>query len=306
VALLLREADVERIADMRTVMDAVEAAMTDLGAGSAQNQPRRRVFPPGGVLNVMSASWPAGGLSGVKAYTVASGRARFLVTLFDLEGALVALIEADRLGTVRTGAATGVAARRLSPPGPKSVAVIGTGWQARTQVWALREALEISELRVFGRDPERRRRFAEKVGAEAAPSAEAAVRGADVVVTMTTSADPVLEAAWVGPGALVVGAGSNYPSRAELPPELIHSARAVVVDQLETARLESGDLIRAGYRLDGALELGAVLAGKASLPPGDGPLVFESHGLALWDVAGGRTVVEAARAQNLGEDVRLL
>jgi alanine dehydrogenase len=305
VALLLREADVERIADMRPVMDAVEAAMTDLGSGSAQNQPRRRVYPPGGVLNVMSASWPAGGLSGVKAYTVASGRAHFLVTLFDLEGAPVALIEADRLGALRTGAATGVAARRLTPPGPKSVAVIGTGWQARTQVWALREALEISELRVFGRDPERRRRFAEKVGAQAAPSAEEAVRGADVVVTMTTSAEPVLEAAWVRPGALVVGAGSNYPHRAELPPELIHSARAVVVDQLETARLESGDLIRAGYDLDEALELGAVLAGKASLPAGDAPLVFESHGLALWDVAAGRTVLEPARAQNLGEEVRL-
>ncbi|MBJ7600798.1 ornithine cyclodeaminase family protein [Candidatus Nephthysia bennettiae] len=305
MALLLRESDIERIADMRPIMDAVEAAMTDLGAGSAQNQPRRRVFPPGGVLNMMSASWPAGGLSGFKAYTVAAGRARFLVTLFDLEGAPVALIEADRLGTLRTGAATGVAARRLTPPGPKTVAVIGTGWQARTQVWALREALEIRELRVFGRDPERRRRFAAQVGAEAAPSAEAAVRGADVVVTMTTSADPVLEASWVAPGALVVGAGSNYPSRAELPPELIHSARAVVVDQLETARLESGDLLRAGYDLDQALELGAVLAGNATLPPGDAAVVFESHGLALWDVAAGHTVLEPARAQSLGEEIRL-
>jgi ornithine cyclodeaminase/alanine dehydrogenase-like protein (mu-crystallin family) len=305
VALLLREADVERVAEMRPVMDAVEAAMTDLGEGNAQNQPRRRVFPPGGVLNVMSASWPAGGLSGLKTYTVAAGRARFLVILYDLDGAPVAMIEADRLGTMRTGAATGVAARRLTPPGPKTVALIGTGWQAHTQARALREGLEIAEFRVFGRDPERRRRFAEEMGAQASPSAEAAVRGADVVVTMTTSADPVFEASWVQPGALVVGAGSNFPNRAELPPELIHSARAVVVDQLDTARLESGDLIRAGYNLDQALELGAVLAGKASLPPGDAPVVFESHGLALWDLAAGRTVLEPARVQGLGEEVRL-
>jgi ornithine cyclodeaminase/alanine dehydrogenase-like protein (mu-crystallin family) len=305
VALLLREADVERVVDMRAVMDAVESAMTDLGAGSAQNQPRRRVFPPGGVLNVMFATWPAGGLSGVKAYTVARGVARFLVTLYDLGGATIALIEADRLGTVRTGAATGVAARLLTQPGPKTVAVIGTGWQARTQVLALREALEVSELRVFGRDPERRQQFADRVGAVAAPSAESAVRGADVVVTITTSANPVLEAEWVEPGALVVGAGSNYPSRAELPPELIRSARAVVVDQLEAARLDSGDLLRAGYDMEDALELGAVLAGKVALPPGRGPVVFESHGLALWDVAAGCKVLEAARAQGLGEEVRL-
>jgi alanine dehydrogenase len=305
VALLLRETDIERIGEMRRVMDAVEAAMTSLGEGSAHNQSRRRLFPPGGVLNVMFATWPAGGLSGLKTYTVAGGRARFLVILYDLEGQLIAMIEADRLGTLRTGAATGVAARRLTPPGPKTVALIGTGWQAHTQARALREALEISELRVFGRDAERRRRFAEELGAQAAPSAEAAVRGADVVVTMTTSAEPVFEASWVQPGALVVGAGSNFPNRAELPPELIHSARAVVVDELETARLESGDLLRAGYDLDQALELGAVLAGKASLPAGDAPVIFESHGLALWDVAAGRTVLEPALAQGLGEEVRL-
>jgi ornithine cyclodeaminase/alanine dehydrogenase-like protein (mu-crystallin family) len=305
VALLLREADVERVAEMAAVIDAVEAAMRDLGAGDAQNQPRRRVYPPGGVLNVMSASWPGGGVSGVKAYTVAAGRARFLVTLFDLQGELIALIEADRMGSFRTGAATGVAARALTSPGPKTVGLIGTGWQAHTQAQALKEALDIKELRVFGRDPERRRRFAGQVGAEPAPSAEAAVRGADVVVTMTTSSEPVIEAGWVEPHALVVGAGSNYPTRSELPPDLIHSARAVIVDHLETARLESGDLLKAGYDLDSALELGSVLAGKAALPRGDGPIVFESQGLAIWDLAAGRTVLDAARAHGLGEEVRL-
>jgi len=305
VALLLREADVERLVDMATVMDAVEAAMRDLGEGNAQNQPRRRVFPPGGVLNVMFASWPGGGVSGLKTYTVAAGRARFLVVLYDLEGAPLALIEADRMGAFRTGAASGVAARRLAAPGPRTVAVIGTGWQARTQVLALKTGLEIAELRVFGRDPERRKRFAAEVGATPAETAEQAVRGADVVLTMTTSASPVLDAEWVEPGALVVAAGCNYPTRAELPPELVRGARAVVVDQLETARLESGDLLMAGYDLDAAIELGAVLAGRAAVPEGPAPVVFESHGLALWDLAAATTVLAAARTAGLGEEVRL-
>jgi ornithine cyclodeaminase/alanine dehydrogenase-like protein (mu-crystallin family) len=305
VALLLREADVERLAEMGPVLDAVESAMVSLGSGSAQNQPRRRVFPPGGVLNVMFASWPEGGLSGLKSYTVSGGRASFLVILYDLEGVPQALIEADRLGRQRTGAATGVAARRLAGPGPKTVALLGTGWQAGGQAEALRLALDVAELRVFGRDPDKRARFAEAVGGRPADSAEAAVRGADVVVTMTTSAKPVLEAAWVKPGAVVVGAGSNYSHRAELPPELILSARAVVVDQLEAARLESGDLLKAGYDLDRALELGPILAGRAEVPEGDAPLIFESHGLALWDVAAGRTVLQAARQQGAGEEVRL-
>jgi ornithine cyclodeaminase len=305
VALLLREADVERLADMATVMDAVEAAMRDLGEGNAQNQPRRRVFPPGGVLNVMFASWPAGGVSGLKTYTVAAGRARFLVVLYDLDGAPLALIEADHMGAFRTGAASGVAARRLAAPGPRTVAVIGTGRQARTQVLALKTGLEVAELRVFGRDPGRRARFAAEVGATPTETAEEAVRGADVVVTMTTSASPVLDAGWVEPRALVVAAGSNYPTRAELPPQLVRGARAVVVDQLDTARLESGDLLTAGYDLDAAIELGKVLAGRAALPDGPAAIIFESHGLALWDLAAATTVLAAARTAGLGEEVRL-
>jgi ornithine cyclodeaminase/alanine dehydrogenase-like protein (mu-crystallin family) len=303
--LLLREADVERLVRMEPVMDAVEAAMRDLGAGSAQNQPRRRVFPPSGVLNVMFASWPGGGLTGLKTYTVAAGRARFMVFAYGLDGSPLALIEADRLGRFRTGAATGVAARRLGGPGPKKVAVIGTGWQAAAQVEALKCGLEIAELRVFGRDPARRARFASELGATPAGSAEAAVRGADVVVTITTSAVPVLEAAWVEPRALVIGAGSNYASRAELPADLVNAARAVIVDQREAAQLESGDLLQAGYDFDRALELGSVLAGATEVPEGAGPLIFESHGLALWDLAAARVVIDAARENGVGEHLQL-
>jgi ornithine cyclodeaminase/alanine dehydrogenase-like protein (mu-crystallin family) len=305
VALLLRESDVESVIDMGAVISALEAAMRELGEGKAQNQPRRRVFPPGGVLNVMSAAWPGGGVSGLKTYTVGGGTVRFLVIIYDLEGAPRALIEADRMGTYRTGGATGMAALRLTPPGPKTVGVIGTGWQARTQVLALKTALQPTTIRAFGRDPERRRSFAAEVGALPVDSAEECVRDADVVVTITTSTDPVFEAAWVKPGALVVGAGSNFPNRAELPPDLITSARAVVVDQLDTARLESGDLLRAGYDFEQALELGAILAGKADVPSGDGPLVFESHGLALWDLAAATVVLERALERGLGEEIRL-
>ncbi|MDQ6772575.1 MAG: ornithine cyclodeaminase family protein [Candidatus Dormibacteraeota bacterium] len=305
MTLLLREADVKKLAEMGPVVAAVEAAMRDLGAGLAENQPRRRVFPSGGVLNVMFAAWPAGGLAGLKSYSVAGGKARFLIVLYALDGSVRALVESDWLGTFRTGAATGVAVRALAGPGPHTVAVIGAGWQARTQVLALRSSVEVRELRVFSRDPERRRRFAAENGAIAAADAAKCVRGADVVVTITSSADPVLEADWVGPSAVVVGAGSNYPNRAELPVDLIAGARAVVVDQRETAALESGDLLRAGFDLGRALELGSVLAGRESIPAGPGPVVFESHGLALWDVAAASVVVEAATRAGTGEQVRL-
>ncbi len=306
MAVLLREADVERLAEMPAIVAAVESAMRELGAGEAQNQPRRRVFAPAGLLNVMFASVPGAGYTGLKAYTVAGGRVRFLVVLFDLEGACRALIEADHLGACRTGAATAVAVRALRGAGPHTIGVIGAGHQARTQVQALQATLQIRELRVFSRTREKREALAAAAGVLAAGSAEEAVRGADVVVTITTATDPVLEAGWVAPGALVVGAGSNFASRAELPPDLVGRS-AVVVDQLDAARLESGDLQRAAeagrFEWDRAVELGAILAGRTPAP--EGATVFESHGLAVWDVAAGATVLARAEREGAGERVDL-
>ncbi len=305
-----------RVIDMDEVMGAVEAAMRELGEGKAQNEPRRRAFAPGAMLNVMFAAYPGGDAIGSKAYSVAGGAVRFLVTVFGLDGTLRALIEADNLGAYRTGAATGVAARALGPSAPVVVGLIGTGHQARTQALALSRALQIGEMRVFSRHSEAREVFASErsealgIRVVAAPSAEQAVRDADVVVTMTTSATPVVESAWVKEGALVVGAGSNFANRAEIPAELVRRAHTVVVDQLATARLESGDLFAAekegAFAWDGAVELGAVLAGGALPAAGRaGVTLFESHGLALWDMAAASVVLPKAIAAGLGEEVSL-
>src|SRR2546423_12296163 len=115
---------------MDEVIASVEQAMRELGDGEAQNEPRRRAFAPGGLLNVLFASFPGGECTGLKAYTVANGRVRFLVAIFRLDGALEALIESDFMGAYRTGAATAGAARALGAPAPATGALVGTGWQA--------------------------------------------------------------------------------------------------------------------------------------------------------------------------------
>jgi ornithine cyclodeaminase/alanine dehydrogenase-like protein (mu-crystallin family) len=315
VALILREADVQEVIEMDDVIAAVTDAMKELGEGVAQNEPRRRAFAPGGLLNVMFASYPGGRCTGLKAYTVADGHARFLVVLFGLDGSLEALIEADFMGAYRTGAATAVAVKALGLQGPATVALIGAGWQAGTQALAVSRVLEIKELRVFSRDQDRRTAFAQEQGeqlgvpAVAAGSAELAVRGADLVITMTTSTTPVIEDAWIEPHAMVVAAGSNWRNKAELPVELVARAQTIVVDQLGAAQLESGDLIAAHeagkFDWSQAVELGAVVAGKWQRPSGSGITLFESHGLALWDLAAGSIVLKAARARDLGDEVRL-
>ena len=316
MALILRESDVQDLIEMDEVIAALEQAMRELGEGEAQNEPRRRAFAPGGLLNVLFASYPGGKCTGLKAYTVSDGRVRFLVAMFRLDGALEALIEADFMGAYRTGAATAVAAKALGLTGPTTVALIGSGWQASTQALALSRVLEIKELRVFSRSADRRAAFAAEQGEQLgvaivdSPSAEAAVRGADIVVTVTTSHTPVLEAQWVEPHALVAAIGSNYRSRVEVPPELVERAQTVVVDQLADAQLESGDLIQAHeagkFDWSQAVELGSVVAGRWERPERPGLTLFESHGIALWDLAAATTVVAAARRRGGYEEVEFL
>jgi alanine dehydrogenase len=316
VALILRESDVQDLIEMDDVIAAVENAMRELGEGEAQNEPRRRAFAPGGLLNVMFASYPGGRCTGMKAYTVSNGRVRFMVALFTLDGALDAMVEADFMGAYRTGAATAVAAKMLGASRPSKIALIGTGWQAATQALALSRVVEVEEMRVYSRNAEKRAIFAEEqadqlsVKTVDAPTAEAAVRGADLVVTCTTSHLPVLEADWVEPHALIAAIGSNFRNRAELPVDLVARAQTVVVDQLATAELESGDLIQAAeagkFDWAQAVELGAVVAGGWERPERPGITLFESHGLALWDLAAAAVVVAAARKRGSYEEIEFL
>jgi ornithine cyclodeaminase/alanine dehydrogenase-like protein (mu-crystallin family) len=219
------------------------------------------------------------------------------------------------MGAYRTGAASAVAVKALAPRQPATVALIGAGRQAATQALAISRVLQIKEIRAFSRDPGHRAEFVVEQTAQlgirviAANSAEAAVRGADVVITMTTSSVPVIEADWVEDGAVVVAAGSNFPNRTEIPADLVARARTVVVDQLATAQLESGDLIQAQaagkFDWERATELASVLTGTWKPPEAPGITLFESHGLALWDLAAASTVLAAARERRLGEEIEL-
>src|SRR6188508_341479 len=248
------------------------------------------------------------GYAGVKAYTVVAGRAVFAISLFDLRtGELAAVLEADTAGQRRTGAASGVAAKYLARRGAATLGVIGCGWQAESQVEAIRTALPaIERVVAYCRTRERLQAFCANVGADPAEShAEAA--GQDVVVTITTSRDPVLRGEWLREGALVCAAGANDPRKRELDNVVIERASFVCCDSKENARLESGDLIEPVE--SGLLdwlevhELHEVVAGEL---PGrqadDDVVVFKSNGLAAWDVAIGALALERAREREVGTE----
>ncbi len=286
---------------MPDALAAVERVFGELGRGAAQNRPRQRVRAGGRMLHAMSAASDGAGLLGLKAYCTGRDGASFLMVVFDAgSGEPVALIEADALGQIRTGAATGVAARWLAPEGASRLGMIGCGRQARTQLAALACVRPVEEARVFCRNPEARERFAREMSDELgipvlpAESAESAVREKDLVVAVTSAREPVVFGDWLAPGAFVAAAGGNSLKRRELDEDAIRRAGRIVVDDRDQARIECGDLValvEAGeLRWDDVETLGEVVA--AGRGPAPGGALFESQGIAAEDMAVAALVLE--------------
>ncbi len=307
--LYLTEAQVAELLTPADALEAVEACFRRLAAGEIDNTPRKRARVDGGVFAVMSAVDRELGLAGLKSYAWLEEATPFVVVLFDTQKAEVAaVIEADKLGQLRTGAASGVAAKHLARDGAASLGVIGCGWQARSQVASVREAVpSIESVVAYCRSEDRLREFCTEVGAEPAESHREAARQ-DVVVTATTSRDPVLRGEWLQPGALVCAIGANDPRHRELDNVVLERAAFVCCDSREQARLESGDLIEPVE--SGVLdwlevhELQEVVAGELPGRQADEDIVlFKSNGLAAWDVAIGAAAVERARERGVGTEV---
>jgi ornithine cyclodeaminase/alanine dehydrogenase-like protein (mu-crystallin family) len=294
--LYLTEADARELLPMRRAIDLVQSAFERLASGEAINQPRRRlVLPTGSVLHYMAAS--DGRYFGAKIYsTHARHGAHFLFLLYRAEDAEpLALIEANYLGQIRTGAASGVATRTLARPEADTLCMIGSGFQARSQLAAMLAAKTFRQVKVWSRNRDKRKAFAAESAAahgmrvEAVETAEEAVRGASVVVTATNAKDPVLAADWIAPGTHVNAMGSNQANRRELPAELVQRADLIAVDSIEQARMESGDLLLAldenGWKDPKLVELKDVVAGRAGVEGRPtGVTIFKSNGLAVEDV----------------------
>ena len=277
-----------------------------MARGEVEIAPRRRLRLPEGALADMAAADSGLGLAGGKLYASTSTGTTFVVCLFDSDTSeLVAVVEADRLGQLRTGAASGVAARFLAKSGARTLGVIGCGYQAETQVACIRAAVpSIERVVAYCRTPESLAAFCERAGAEAAESHREAASG-EIVATITSSRDPVLRGEWLAPGTLVVAAGANVVTRRELDNAVLERASFVCCDWLAQAKLESGDLVEpiAAGVLDWleVHELHEVVAGETPGRQSDADIVvFKSNGLAAWDVALGAEVVRLARERGVG------
>ncbi len=301
---------------MREAIAQVEASFLAQERGQAVNRPRQRIFLPQASLHYMAAALPEEKLIGMKVYTVTPSSMQFVVLLFSAEnGHLLALIEADHLGRIRTGAASGVATRFLSRAESRRVGLIGAGRQARTQLEAVASVRKIESARVYCRDETRRRDFCREmqqrlgVTVEPAENAEAAVRSQDIVVTATNAREPVLSGEWLAAGAHVNAIGSNMPNRREMDDGVLARAGLLTVDSIEQARKEAGDLIQgltsSGRSWEQLVELHEVVArARPGRQTAEEITLFKSCGIAIWDVAVGNYIYRQALQRGAGREIR--
>jgi len=311
----LAESDIKQLITMPVALECVEQALRARALGDAIDVPRARIHLPTGTQHVLQAAAPVLKSVGFKYYYTTPQGKTFFVHLINTEsGRLEAIIEAVWMSMVRTGAASGVATDHLAAKDASVVGQIGAGFQGIGQLEAVCRVRKIRAARVFARNRDRLQAFcssmSQKIGIEvtAAPSAEAAVRGAHVVNIITKSAEPVLKGEWLESGQHVNAAGSNALSRRELDDAAVKQCDVIAVDSRGTARNECGDLLpsveKGWRRWDSLPELGEIIAGTARgrSSPADITL-YESHGMGILDIWVGAKMLELARARGIGTDL---
>jgi ornithine cyclodeaminase/alanine dehydrogenase-like protein (mu-crystallin family) len=310
--LLLTEDDVKQLLTMEMALEAVELGLRKMALDEAVNVPRSRAQTDHAMLHFLAAGAKTLGVMGYKAYSTSRKGAQFHVGLYDgKSGALLALIQADYLGQMRTGAASGVATQYMARHDATEVGLFGSGKQARTQLLAVCKVRKIRRVQVYSPNEEHRRRFAAETSelcgteVESVPRPEMAAEDKDVIITATTSREPVLNGHWIAEGTHINAVGSNFLGKAELDAVAVRRCESIVVDSKDQARLEAGDFTQALE--DGSIhwadihELGQVIVGRyTGRAHAQDVTLFKSLGIAIEDIAVAARVYAKAQAAGVG------
>jgi alanine dehydrogenase len=312
----LSDADVQEFLPMHTCIDVLERTFKDAADGLSENRPRQHLsLPNGGFHRVMAGAAYGANAFGLKSYASVGRGPRYLVLLYDASTAdLLALVEAKYLGQVRTGAAAAVATRYMARPSVSRLGMIGSGREARSQLEAMLAVRPIKKVKCFSRTVERRSAFATEMSArfdvevEPVDTAEACVADADIVTTITSTNTPVLQGAWLEPGMHVNAVGATSLYRREIDEQVVRRANTVVVEDLDQAKQECGELIFAAergiLRWPRVLELHEVVSGAATgRPDASAITLYDALGVASEDVACAAHVYQQAVAQGRGVEL---
>lgn len=317
MVLVLRENDVTAVLRMPDTIKVIEQAFLALAEGKAASRPRQRIMQANGVLQIMAASIPGMGVMGHKTYTVFREGTQFVVMLHSAQdGELLAIIEAQWLGGMRTGATTALATTYLSRQDSSVVGLLGAGRQASMQLLGVCSVRPITQVFVYSRRLYECEQFCRdmslqfNIDVRPAANPREAVENADIVITATTSPDPVFPGDWLRPGCHINAVGSNWAGRREIDLATVQRSDLVVTDLRAQAQVEAGDLLipaEAGqFDWNRVYELASVVAGSAPRRTSQDEItLYKGLGIGLEDIATAGLVYRQAREQGRGEEFRL-
>jgi|TARA_B110000263_G_scaffold6249_1_gene5391 alanine dehydrogenase len=298
MTLFITESEVTNILSHKKTVELLDEGMKALGSGKAFNMPRKRlpVGYGGGAMNFMAASWPEKGVAGHKSYVVSQGKATFVVLLYSTEGeGLLAVIEANMLGQIRTGAASALASKYLANSNSKSLTIVGSGFQAESQLLSIASIFDLENINVYSRSEDKRNLFASKmskeVNIEIKPhkNIKNAVEGSDIVCLITNSSTPVLPSQMITNGMHINAAGGNNWLRSEISSDSIGKFDLISCDNLEQAKYESKALMEATEKgiisWNNVNELGSLIYENKKRESKNHITLYESLGIAIQDLS---------------------
>ncbi len=319
---LLKDAEVRSLLTMEDALAAVEASFRDVARGEAINVARQRGALHGATINAMGAISTALDLMAMKIYPIVrqdvTVGSSFQVLVYRIStGVLVAVLEAEALAQIRTGAASGVATKYLARPESRIMTLFGAGWQAQGQLDAISRVLpELKRVNVIGRSPERVQRFCAEMATRfdlevvASRDPERAHAEADIVTTATGTSTPVFDGRSLRLGTHINAVGSNFAGKQEIDAVTVRRANRIVVDDIEVARIECGDLLHpdaaAGLDWSAIGSLADVVGGRMPARASrDEITLFESQGIGLEDLAVASVVIGLAEQRGIGTEIAL-
>lgn len=315
MAIFLRDSEVSESLTMNQMIEKIESMQSHYGEGEASNLPRRKIIASGGMLAVMGGGLFYEGVLGVKTYTVVKGQYSFQVSLYDAEtGKLLCYTQANRLGQLRTGATTAVAAKYLTTKPNMTIGIIGTGYQAATQLEAVSKVRDIANILAFSRTESSRQQFAENMSTSlqipvtSAKSAEETVKNSDLVICIAATMDPVINGDWISSGTTLVAAGPTTWRANEVDTLTIKRAHKIVVDSIEQAPIESGDLsssVDQGIiQWSQLVELRHIVSGNQSGRDNNAQIIYAKlMGTGVADVAAAKLAYDTAKQLGIGTEM---
>ena len=298
MTLFITESEVTRILSHKKAIELLDEGMKAVGSGKAFNMPRKRIPAGygGGAMNFMAASWPERGIAGHKSYVVSKGNATFVVLLYSTEGkGLLAVIEANMLGQIRTGAASGLASKYMAKSNSKSLSIIGSGFQAQSQLLSIASIFNLESINVYSRSENKRNVFASNLSNEVNlqikphKNIESAVEESDIVCLITNSAKPVLPNELMTNGMHINAAGGNNWLRSEISSDSMEKFDLISCDSLEQAKYESKELMEATEKgiisWNNVKELGSLIYENKKRESENHITLYESLGVAIQDLS---------------------